>query len=226
MSGQRLPGPLGHKESRIDKGTSALTAMSKPGSVGFGALIPPIGVESAAVAIGIVCLMGVIDEMERQTSRYLRVAAREGDYLTSPAGLQYIPEDHADAFGHCYMGCQGTKRCGEEMTAFLGSGHETFREAMRHITLGIWGHNSYAEDTFNQAHGRSLAQANPGRDCFDLCYHAVVSGALRFHGHNTSEDPNRVRLYNCSDITFDGREYPQGWRLVPREYVSRLHRDW
>ena len=226
MAGQRLPGPVGHRDTRIDSGTLPRTAMSKPGSVGLGALIGPIGSEEIVVISEIVCLMGVVDEMERQTRRYLRAACSDGHYITSPVGLRYIPEDHADAFGHCYMGCQGTKTCGEGPTEFFGTSYETFREAMRYVTLGIWGHNSYEEDMFNQAYGRSMARNNPGRDSYDLCYQAVVSGALRFHGHNTSPEPNRIRLYNCSDITVDGHEYLEGWRLIPREYVSRLHPAW
>jgi hypothetical protein len=150
------------------------------------------------------------------------MACREGNYLTSLAGVRYIPEDRADAFGHCWIGCQGAKNCGQDTTRTYGEVYEMLREAMSLITLGFWGHNSYEEDTFNQRHGRELARNNPDGDCSRLCYQAVVSGALRFHGHHTGENPVRPRVYNCSDITIDGQEYRQGWRTIPLEQLERF----
>ena len=180
---------------------------------------PPI---FALIAAELACLYLLIDEMARQTRWYLRTACSDGNYLTSLSGVRYIPEDRADAFGHCWIACQGTKTCGEEPTRILGESYEIFREVMRRLTLGIWGHNSYEEDIFNQRHGRELARNNPDGDCSSLCYQAVVSGALRFHGHNTSDDSARPRVYNCSDITINGHTYRQGWRTIPLEHLERF----
>lgn len=146
------------------------------------------------------CLESLFDEMSRQTNWYLRTACRDGGYLTPMSRIRYIPEDRSDAFGHCWIGCQGAKTCGQDVTRFWGESYEDFREAMRYLTFGVWGHNSYEEDIFDQRHGRELARNNPEGDCSSLCYQAVVSSALRFHGHHTGDNPARPRLYNCSDI--------------------------
>jgi hypothetical protein len=168
------------------------------------------------------CLESLFDEMSSQTQWYLTTACRDGNYLTSRSGVRYIPEDRADAFGHCWIGCQGAKTCGEGVTRILGGAHEVFREAMSYLSLGFWGHNSYDEDTFNQRYGRELARNNPEGDCSRLCYQALLSGALRFHGHHTGDDPARPRVYLCSAITIRGHEYHQGWRTIPLEDLARF----
>lgn len=181
-----------------------------------------IGADVAFEMEAIACLRGLFDEMSRQTWWYLETACSDGNYLTSRAGVEYIPEDRADAFGHCWIGCQGAKTCGQETTRSHGGAYEIFREAMSYLTLGLWGHNSYQADTFNQRFGRELARAKPFGDCSSLCYQAVVNGSLRFHGHNTSRDPTRPRVYNCSGITIDGHEYRQGWRTIPEQHLRRF----
>lgn len=168
------------------------------------------------------CLRSLFDEMNQQTWWFLRRACRDGNYITSLSGVRYIPEDRADAFGHCWIACQGTKICGEEPTRFFGERYETFREAMKYLSFSVWGHNSYEEDTFNQTHGRELARNNLDGDCSSLCYQAVVSGELRFHGGDSGEDPRGRRVYNCSDITINGHLYRQGWRTIPFEYLERF----
>lgn len=174
------------------------------------------------IASQIACLRGLFDEMGRQTWWYLRTACRDGNYLTSRAGVRYIPEDRADAFGHCWIGCQGAMTCGQDATRAFGEAYEAFREAMRILTLGFWGHNSYEEDRFNQRHGRELARNNPDGDCSSLCYQAIVSDALRFHGHSTSDDSSRPKVYNCSDITLNGQLYARGWKNIPFEHLERF----
>jgi hypothetical protein len=167
------------------------------------------------------CLYSLFDELNRQTNWFLPTACSNGDYTTTLSGVRYISESDADAFGHCWIGCQGTRTCGEGSTGRFGRSYEEFREAMRYLTLGLWDHNSYEEDTFNQAHGRELARNNPDRDCSNLCYGAVVNDTLRFHGHQTGPS-ERPRVYNCSDITIDGNEYHQGWRYIHFSYLQRF----
>ena len=168
------------------------------------------------------CLNGVYAEMVKQTLRYLREASENGDYQTSHVGVRYITEDRMDAFGHCYMGCAGAQQCGAEATQILGEGYEVYREMTAGLILGPTGHNSFHEDFYNQWFGRELARVNPAGNAYQLCYRAVVSGALRLHGRNTSEDPRLIRVHNCADITLDGHEYLAGRRLMPVEYISRL----
>ena len=76
-----------------------------------------------------------------------------------------------DSFGHCWIGCAGTKKCGRTATLIMGQGRELLRE------LG-WkgGHDSYRQDTNNEAHGRDFG--GRGDDCSVACDNAVRSGAL------------------------------------------------
>lgn len=127
-----------------------------------------------------------------------------------------------DAFGHCWIACQGTHACGEEATQQFGEGHEVLREFERTLSLGLIEHNSLEEDIFNQAYGRLLGRNNPDGDCANLCYQAVNGRALRFHLGSSSGDSARPRVYNCSDITLGGHLYPQGWRSIPMEYLERF----
>jgi hypothetical protein len=76
-----------------------------------------------------------------------------------------------DSFGHCWIGCEGTKKCGASATAVMGQSHELIRE------LGFGGpHDSYRQDTNNQAHGREFGAK--GVDCFVACDAAVRTGVL------------------------------------------------
>jgi len=67
-----------------------------------------------------------------------------------------------DAFGHCWMACEGSRRCGTFATAELGIARELGREY-------LYGgpHDSFKQDTANQATGRDLSHS-PGR-CYTLC---------------------------------------------------------
>jgi hypothetical protein len=200
-------------EGTTPSGGSELTFFRSP-------LYPPI-VYQAVEAQNIACLSGLFDEMSTKTWDYLHAAARDGNYLTALSGLKYIPEDRSDAFGHCWIGCRGTQECGEEATAFYGESYENVREALRYITLGIYGHNSYDADVFNQRMGRQLAHDNPDGDAFDLTYQALVARRLNFHGHSTG-DERGPRVYVCEDIWLGGHLYEVGWRIVPNEFMERF----
>lgn len=224
MANSRSPHPTGYRDpADINDGTLQRSPSPLPGSIGLGVHVLTNPVVPIQLGLEVWCLMRVSDQMERQTWRYLREASRNGDYQTSPAGVRYITEDRVDAFGHCYMGCEGTKRCGLEPTCFLGESREVFRETMKIMTLGIWGHNSFEEDVFNQAFGRRIAQMNPGLDCYQMSYRAVVRGVLKLHGHNSSDHPDlTTRIYNCAEITLDDHEYSEGWHMMPWRYVTNL----
>jgi hypothetical protein len=222
MAGERTPGPLssGDRPADAEQGTLSRTAPSSTGPAGLSAhTIPPIGFNLHLLSTQIRCLSGLFDEMGRQTALYLEQACDNGHCQACLSGVRYIPEDHSDAFGHCWIGCQGAKTCGQDATRSHGEAYECFREAMSYLSLGIWGHNSFEEDRFNQAFGRGLARMNPTHDCASLCYQAILSRALRFHGHSTSGDSERVRIYNCSDITLDRQEYERGWVHMPHQHL-------
>lgn len=218
MPGGQRPAPVNSPVfSPIDDGTLPRANMTGPRTIGESGH-PALA--DGAFADAVDCLNAVVADMYEQTRRYLREASANGHCQVSHAGVRYISEDRADAFGHCYMGCRGSQRCGAAATQILGEGREVYREEL--ALVGFEEHNSFHEDFFNQMFGRELARQNPGGNAYRLSYLAVTNGALRLHGHNTSEDPRRIRVYNCADITLDGHEYRAGWRLMPVPYISRL----
>jgi len=76
-----------------------------------------------------------------------------------------------DAFGHCWIGCAGTKKCGRTATAIAGKSREFYREY-----IGGGPHDSYDQDTNNQTIGRGFG--SQGMDCFVACDAAVRKGGL------------------------------------------------
>jgi hypothetical protein len=79
-----------------------------------------------------------------------------------------------DAFGHCWIGCEGTRSCGRSVTAATGTVREFYREAQR--IIGTRPHDSFAQDRANQGLGRRLA-FTPGT-CYSLCDGAHRSSTL------------------------------------------------
>jgi len=168
------------------------------------------------------CLSRVYAEMQEQTRRFAREMCANGDCSVSPAGVHYVTEDRIDAFGHCYMGCRGTQRCGAEETEFWGENREIVVETASIMTLGLVDHNSFDEDLFNQRLGRQLALRSPGTDSYQLCYRAVLLGSVKLHNQTGSGRAGFMRVYNCADITIEGRHYPAGLEVLPAEYISRV----
>jgi hypothetical protein len=82
-----------------------------------------------------------------------------------------VPNRVWDAFGHCFVACCGTKRCGATVTAVAGKGREFYREY-----LDSQPHDSYEQDTNNQTTGRTFGDA--GKDCTKACRSAALSGTL------------------------------------------------
>jgi hypothetical protein len=79
-----------------------------------------------------------------------------------------------DAFGHCWIGCEGSRRCGSIPTALTGTVREFSRELQR--VLKIRPHDSFRQDRANQALGRSLADTRG--TCWNLCDAAHRGGTL------------------------------------------------
>jgi hypothetical protein len=168
------------------------------------------------------CLIGLVrsPEMSQQTYLYLERGCNDHNSRISQTGIEFISEDHADAFGHCWIGCEGTKRCGFVTTAIMGGLHEMFRDVQD--IVGYAEHNSYDEDLFNQAFGEIIANDNPDVNCFNSCYQATAENILHFHGYNSARTPGNSRVYNCSDITVDGNFYGgPHYRIIPNEYLER-----
>ena len=79
-----------------------------------------------------------------------------------------------DAFGHCWIACEGTRQCGGPQTFTLGLGREVSREwESRH---GGTPHDSLSQDIANQAIGR-FSSAKEGT-CFSICDDRHKSGLL------------------------------------------------
>jgi hypothetical protein len=79
-----------------------------------------------------------------------------------------------DAFGHCWIACEGTRKCGGPQTFTLGMGREVSREwESRH---GGPPHDSLTQDISNQVLGR-VESVNEGT-CFSICDDLHKSGRL------------------------------------------------
>lgn len=83
-----------------------------------------------------------------------------------------------DAWGHCFMGAAATRDIGESSTWVFGVGHEVLHEGLSWLTLGIVGHDSLIQDTFNQAVGRAIGTRHRTGDLARLSYDAMIEGRL------------------------------------------------
>jgi hypothetical protein len=79
-----------------------------------------------------------------------------------------------DAFGHCWIACEGTRQCGGPQTFTLGLGREVSREW--ESRTGGEPHDSLTQDISNQVIGRasSLGQGT----CFSICDDLHKAGHL------------------------------------------------
>ena len=111
------------------------------------------------------CLLQVDQPMRTLTRQWMSATC---------AGRGNVGPLHArdwDAFGHCWVACEGSRRCGNFAAAEIGTARELLREA------GYGGpHDSFRQDVANQATGRELA-FTPGR-CYTLCDDAYRAGGL------------------------------------------------
>jgi hypothetical protein len=79
-----------------------------------------------------------------------------------------------DAFGHCWIGCEGTRQCGGPQTFILGLGREVSREW--ESRTGGAPHDSLSQDLSNQTIGR-VGSVKEGT-CFSICDDLHKSGLL------------------------------------------------
>jgi len=144
-------------------------------------LIAPVG----RTLINVPCLQDLERPMKELTfDRWIAHACGR-------SATGYLHSREWDAFGHCWIGCEGTRRCGETPTALLGAGREISRE------LGFGGpHDSFRQDIFNQATGRRLAYA--AGTCYGLCDSAHNSGRLDL----------TAPVRKCADCATSGSEGP------------------
>jgi hypothetical protein len=95
-------------------------------------------------------------------------------WISARFGKSPVPSKYWDAFGHCWLGCEGTKKCGATATLIAGQSHELYRELER--LIGVRAHDSYTQDTNNQRTGRGFGGQK--LDCFDACSQAAVTNGL------------------------------------------------
>jgi len=82
-----------------------------------------------------------------------------------------VPGRIWDAFGHCFVACCGTKRCGASSAFIAGQGRELYRSS-----IDSEPHDSYKQDTNNQKIGRSFGDKE--MDCRTACRDAVMHNKL------------------------------------------------
>ena len=80
-----------------------------------------------------------------------------------------VPSNIWDAFGHCWIACESTKRCGSITAAIAGKSREFWREYIDSDP-----HDSYEQDTNNQTLGRSFGSS--GANCTVSCQNAALPG--------------------------------------------------
>ena len=94
-----------------------------------------------------------------------------------------------DAFGHCWIGCEGSRACGNTPTNIAGTGREYYREFQR--LTGSRPHDSFTQDLANQRLGRDLSYT--AGTCYALCDNAHSTRALNLTAPQAT-------CINCSDI--------------------------
>jgi hypothetical protein len=80
-----------------------------------------------------------------------------------------VPSNVWDGFGHCWIACESTKRCGWITAAIAGKSREFWREY-----IDSRPHDSYQQDTNNQTLGRGFGSS--GQDCTASCGAAALPG--------------------------------------------------
>jgi hypothetical protein len=133
------------------------------------------------------CLEGLFPSMHTNTfDRWIPVAcARSG------SGILHSRE--WDAFGHCWIGCEGTRQCGGPQTWVYGLGHEVSREW--ESRTGGAPHDSLSQDISNQIIGRA---ASVEKDtCFSIC------DGLHKHSFLNLTAPRRTCV-NCATYPASG----------------------
>jgi outer membrane protein OmpA-like peptidoglycan-associated protein len=110
------------------------------------------------------CLREVTDKMQDATWDFNRLYC---NLMSEP-----VPSNYYDAFGHCWVACAGSRRCGPASTLTLGY----LRELLREYTPYGGPHDSYRQDVANEKHGIVLSVLQG--DCGFLCADAVSRNSL------------------------------------------------
>ncbi len=143
------------------------------------------------------CLRSVIDDMYPYTRRFIRsYCERTGNP---------VPNNYSDAFGHCWVACAGSRRCGRSVTAILGTMREIWRE------LDQDPHDSLSQDLNNQGQGRELSEREG--TCFELCDRAVREDELDLSAQT-------LHCLDCSTLEETDQCGP-GIEVVPRGHPMR-----
>jgi hypothetical protein len=114
------------------------------------------------------CLEGLFPAMRSETfETWIPVACAR-----TKSGILHSRE--WDAFGHCWIACEGTRKCGGPQTWVLGLGRELSREW--ESRTGGKHHDSLSQDISNQLIGR-VASIQAGT-CFAICDSLHKNGHL------------------------------------------------
>ncbi len=114
------------------------------------------------------CMRELFQPMRRITARWAYQTLR-GD-----PDRDFLESREWDAFGHCWIACEGTRHCGLNAVTLLGTGRELWRELEDAVDWAE--HDSLWQDIRNQRLGRALAyQAGT---CCALCNSAYNDGRM------------------------------------------------
>jgi len=151
-----------HMIQRYEESTEANTKLGQTAKAASQILLPPVGIYAAY------CLSQLEQPMIDITfNRWIADACGRKAY-------HLMHSREWDAFGHCWIGCEGSRKCGTGATRVAGTIREFYREAQR--ILKTRPHDSYTQDVANQAVGRALAYT--AGTCYSLCDTAHSGGTL------------------------------------------------
>ena len=137
------------------------------------------------------CLEGLFPNMDSFTfNRWIPEACAR-----SKTGFLHSRE--WDAFGHCWIACEGTRQCGGPQTFAYGMGREVSREW--ESRTGGEPHDSLTQDVSNQVMGRA-ASVKEGT-CYSICDGLHKDGLLNLTA------PER-KCANCKTYPASGSDGP------------------
>jgi hypothetical protein len=157
------------------RGNPALTAASEPGVVQAGWPLIVAGGVGIAGALYALWAYRCLQPLERPmyVATFGSDLARSGGFRLWYYNQTHVPvpSNVWDAFGHCWIACASTQRCGSITAALAGKAREFWRE---HIDSSP--HDSYQQDTANQTSGRGFGSG--GADCTTSCQNAALNRTL------------------------------------------------
>jgi hypothetical protein len=137
------------------------------------------------------CLEGLFPSMKSLTfDRWIPTACAR-------SSRKVLHSREWDAFGHCWIACEGTRQCGGPQTWALGLGREVSREW--ESRTGGEPHDSLTQDISNQLTGR-VSSVKEGT-CFAICDGLHKGGLLNLSA------PQRTCV-DCATYPASGSEGP------------------